>query len=122
VNRTSLGPYDWRKDGGYVASLASAWSGIKMDIYSDQEAFQFYSCNFQDSSIALKKTQGLKDNAKFPRTIPKYGCVVLEVQDYIDAINQPSWHREKKQIFGPGDDPYVVQASYKFSVIGKKGA
>lgn len=115
MNREPLAPYDWRKDG-YVASMASQWSGIKMDIYSDQDAFQFYSCNFQNGSMALKKSQGLKDNAKFPRTIPKYGCVVLEVQDYIDGINQPTWNRAKKQIFGPGDGPYVVQASYRFSV------
>jgi hypothetical protein len=26
--------------------------------------------------------------------------------------------REKKQIFGPGDDPYVFQARYSFSVEG----
>ena len=65
--------------------------------------------------MPLKKNQGLFDNAKFPRTIPKYGCVVVEVQDYIDGINQPQWRREKKQIFSPGGDPYVLQASYRFS-------
>ncbi len=66
--------------------------------------------------MALKKTQGLFDNADFPRTIPQYGCVVLEVEDWIDGINQPEWQRSKKQIFSPGDDPYVLQASYRFSV------
>lgn len=40
----------------------------------------------------------------------------MEVQDWIDGINQPQWGREKKQIFGPGDDPYVLQASYRFSL------
>jgi len=115
VNREAEKPYDWKTDG-YVASMASAWSGIRMDIYSDQDAFQFYSCNFQNGSMALKSTQGLKDNAKFPRTIPKYGCVVLEVQDWIDGINQPQWGRGRKQIFEPGGDPYVLQASYRFSV------
>jgi len=48
--------------------------------------------------------------------VEKYGCVVMEVEDWIDAINQPEWQREKKQIFGPGDDPYVLQAAYVFSV------
>ena len=115
------GSYDWRKDG-YVARLHSPWSGIQLDIYSDQEAFQLYSCNFQNGSMALKKTQGLKDNAKFPRTIPKYGCLVMEVEDWIDAINQPAWQRNKKQIFGPGDDPYVVQASYRFSINSAKSS
>jgi len=42
--------------------------------------------------------------------------MVMEVEDWIDAINQPEWQREKRNIFGPGDDPYVLQATYKFSV------
>jgi aldose 1-epimerase len=75
-----------------------------------------YSCNFQNGSMALKKSQGLLDNPKFPRTIPKYGCVVLEVEDWIDAINHAEWQRRKKQIFEPGGDPYVLQARYKFSI------
>ncbi len=69
-----------------------------------------------DGSIPIKKNQGLKDNKDFPRTIPKYGCVVMEVQDYIDGINNPEWMRGSRQIFGPGDDPYVLQATYKFKV------
>lgn len=116
VNRDQNGPYDWREDGGFVAQLASPWSGITVDVYSDQDAFQVYSCNGQNGSMALKSTQGILDDPDFPRTIPKYGCVVMEVEDWIDAINQPEWQREKKNIFGPGDDPYVLQASYRFSV------
>ncbi|KAK8086763.1 aldose 1-epimerase [Apiospora phragmitis] len=96
VNRAQNGPYDWRNDG-YVARLASAWSGIQLDVYSDQEAFQLYSCNGQNGS---------------------YGCVVMEVEDWIDAINQPAWGRQDKQIFAPGGDPYVLQASYRFSING----
>ena len=115
VNRDQSGPYDWRTDG-FVARLQSAWSGIQLDVYSDQDAFQMYSCNGQNGSMALKSTQGLFDDEDFPRTIPKYGCVVLEVEDYIDAINQPEWQRSKKQIFEPGGDPYVLQASYRFSI------
>ncbi|KAB5585950.1 aldose 1-epimerase [Coniochaeta sp. 2T2.1] len=115
VNREQLGPYDWRADGGFVARLQSPWSGIQLDVYSDQEAFQMYSCNGQNGSVTLKKTQGLHDGT-FERTIPKYGCVVLEVEDWIDAINQPEWQRGKKQVFEPGGDPYVLQASYRFSI------
>jgi aldose 1-epimerase len=115
VNRDQNGPYDWRKEGP-VATFHSEWSGIQLDVFSDQQAFQMYSCNFQNGSMALKKTQGLHDNPNFPRTIPKYGCVVLEVEDWIDSINQPEWQREKRNIFYPGGDPYVLQAQYKFSV------
>jgi aldose 1-epimerase len=96
--------------------MSSEWSGIKLEVYSDQDAFQMYSCGFQDGSMALKSSQGIDDDEDFPRTIPQYGCIVLEPQDYIDGINHPEWMRNKKQIFGPGDDPYVFQARYSFSV------
>lgn len=115
INRPE--PYDWRAPGGFVASLSSAWSGIRLDVYTDQEAFQVYSCNGQDGTMALKASQGLSgDHAPFPRTVPQYGCVVLEVQDWIDAVNHPEWGRQSKQLFAPGGDPYVLQVSHRFSV------
>jgi aldose 1-epimerase len=133
VNRPS--PHDWRADGAYVASLASEWSGIRVDIYSDQDAFQMYSCNGQNGSFPLKTSQGVgrdagyllageappadvgaNDDTRFPRTVPKYGCVVMEVQDWIDGINHPEWGRLGKQVFGPGSDPYVLQVSHRFTV------
>ena len=40
----------------------------------------------------------------------------MEVEDWIDAINQPEWQREKRNIFGPGDAPYVLEATYNFSL------
>lgn len=66
--------------------------------------------------MALKKTQGLFNVTDRPRTIQQYGCIVMEVEDWIDGINQPEWGR--KQIYGPGDEPYVLQASYRFSLNG----
>ncbi|POR32333.1 Diphthamide biosynthesis protein 1 [Tolypocladium paradoxum] len=133
VNRAALGNFDWRKEGP-VATLSSEWSGIQLDVFTDQDAFQVYSCHGQDGTMALKKTQGVtksgsgkradKESKDFPRTIPKYGCVVLEVQDYIDGINHPEWMR--KQVFGPSDGPYVLQAKYRFSLTSehdkKKGS
>ncbi|RBQ95435.1 hypothetical protein VDGD_06934 [Verticillium dahliae] len=112
VNREALGNYDWRSSG-YVARLSSPWSGIAVEVFSEQEALQVYSCTQQDGTIPLKKTQGTD---AFPRIIPRYGCVVLEVQDWIDGINHPEWGREKRQVFGPEDGPYVLQARYSFSV------
>ncbi|KAF7556496.1 hypothetical protein G7046_g6283 [Stylonectria norvegica] len=117
VNRQQLDPYDWRTEGP-VARLASPWSGIHLDVFTDQDAFQMYSCNGQNGSMPLKTTQGLFDNEDFPRVIAQYGCVVLEVQDYIDAINHPEWMREPKQVFEPGGEPYVLNARYSFSVKG----
>ncbi|KAH9862625.1 hypothetical protein IAQ61_010043 [Plenodomus lingam] len=113
VNRDQNGPYDWRTSGP-VASLSSEWSGIKLDIWTDQQAFQMYSCPGQDGTIPLKSTQGLEGRSA---VVPKNGCVVMEVQDWIDAINQPEWQREKKQIFGPGGPSFSLEASYVFSTM-----
>lgn len=98
--------------------MASEWSGIRFDVYTDQDAVQVYSCNFQDGGVPLKKTQGLFDDPEFPRTVPKWGCMAVEVQDWIDGINHPEWERDSKQFFEPGGEPYVLQASYRFSVEG----
>jgi aldose 1-epimerase len=111
VNRDQNGPYDWRTSGP-VASLSSEWSGIKLDIFSDQQAFQMYSCIGQNGVLPIKSTQGI---AGRPAVVEQYGCVVMEVQDYIDAINQPEWQREKRQIFGPDDPAYTLEANYVFS-------
>ncbi len=40
----------------------------------------------------------------------------MEVQDWIDGINQPEWQRDKRQIWGPEDGVYSVEAHYVFSV------
>ncbi|KAH7396617.1 galactose mutarotase-like domain-containing protein [Phaeosphaeria sp. MPI-PUGE-AT-0046c] len=114
VNRDQNGPFDWRKSGP-VASLSSAWSGIKLDIYSEQEAFQMYSCPGQDGTVPIKSTQGVEGR---PRYVQKNGCVVMEVQDWIDAINQPEWQRESRQIFGPNTPTYTLEADYVFSTEG----
>lgn len=111
VNREAEGPYDWRLKGP-VASLYSDFSKIKVDVFTDQDAFQIYSCGSQNSTTPLKSTQGTDDT----RVVPQYGCVVMEVEDWIDGVNYPEWGRGPKQIFGPGDEPYLLNARYDFSV------
>lgn len=111
INRR-LSPYDWRTSGP-IATLESAWSGIRVDVFSDQEAIQIYSCDGQNGTLTLKKTQGLDGRE---RTVPQYGCVVMEVEDWIDGINHPEWGRESRQVFGPADGAYTLAADYRFSV------
>lgn len=111
VNRSHNRPINWHTPGP-VASLSSAWSGIKLDVFTDQEAFQVYSCGGQDGTLPIKYTQGLKGRAAF---VPQYGCIVMEVQDWIDAINHPEWQREKRHIFGPADPAFTLEADYVFS-------
>lgn len=79
-----------------------------------------YSCGGQNGSFPLKTTQGHptggSSETKFGRTVPQYGCVVLEVEDWIDGINNPEWGRLGKQVYEPGGDPYVLQVRHKFTV------
>ncbi|PVH70839.1 aldose 1-epimeras-like protein [Cadophora sp. DSE1049] len=109
-------PYSW--ESSPVATLSSPWSGISVNIFTDQDAFQVYSCGGQNGSVALKSTQGLFDVEDRPRVIEQYGCVVMEVEDWIDGINHPEWGREDKQIFGPESGPYVLKARYVFGLDG----
>ena len=70
----------------------------------------------QNGTLTLKETQGLHNDTSRPRVVEQNGCIVMEVEDWIDAINQPEWQREKRNIFGPGDAPYVLEATYSFSL------
>jgi len=63
-------------------------------------------------TLPIKSTQGAEGSSGY---VPKYGCVVMEVQDWIDAINHPEWRREKEQIFGPSSGAYTLEAQYVFS-------
>jgi len=66
--------------------------------------------------MPIKKTQGFfGDDAKFPRTVPQYGCLVMEAQDWIDAINNPGWMRGPKQLAGPKYGNYYFDAMHVFS-------
>jgi aldose 1-epimerase len=49
VNRAQNGPYDWEKSGP-VSTLSSAFTGIRVDTYSDQDAFQIYTCSGQNGT------------------------------------------------------------------------
>jgi hypothetical protein len=49
VTREQYDHYDWRETLP-VARLQSAWSGIQVNVYSDQEAFQVYSCIGQNGT------------------------------------------------------------------------
>jgi aldose 1-epimerase len=63
-------------------------------------------------TIPIKSTQGAEGGSGL---VPKYGCIVMEVQDWIDAINHPEWMREDRQIFGPASPAYTLEAEYVFS-------
>lgn len=101
--------------------IASEKTGISMDVATNQAALQIYSCNGQDGSIATKKSQAERSKAQDgdpgAAYINKYGCIVVETEDWIDGINQPQWGRQPYQIFGPDDGPAINWATYQFGTF-----
>ncbi|KAF8470712.1 galactose mutarotase-like domain-containing protein [Kalaharituber pfeilii] len=100
-----------RSDTRIAATLASNWSGIKVDIRTDQEGLQLYSCYWSGGTAPIKSTQGGPASNGF---VNSGGCVAIEAQDWSDGINNPQWGR--KQIYGPGDK-FTWNAEYTFSTF-----
>ncbi|KAJ5574097.1 uncharacterized protein N7459_008524 [Penicillium hispanicum] len=98
--------------------LASDTTGISLDVATNQAAVQVYSCNGQNGTIPTKESQAKRNKAQDGDSgaayVNKYGCVVIETEDWIDGINQPQWGRRPYQIFGPEDGPTVNWATYQF--------
>jgi aldose 1-epimerase len=53
VNRAQNGPFDWRNSPLPVARLSSDFTGIQVDVFTDQDVFQVYSCSQQSGSSCL---------------------------------------------------------------------
>ncbi|KAK3689061.1 galactose mutarotase-like domain-containing protein [Podospora appendiculata] len=96
-----------------VASLSSAFSGIKADLRTDQPGVVFYSCSWMDGSAPVKSTQGLNSTTQ---KVVKSSCIAIEAQDYPDGINHPEWNRTSHQILGPGQT-YKWDSSWTFGLL-----
>ncbi|WVF73229.1 hypothetical protein IAT40_008048 [Kwoniella sp. CBS 6097] len=94
-----------------VLQLYSADTGIKMKIRTNMGGLQLYNCAGQAGTIPVKADQK-QNGVEF---IQKYGCLVIEPQDWIDGINHPEWGRRKEQIFGPDTRVSENWAQYEFS-------
>jgi aldose 1-epimerase len=103
-----------------VLSLWSITTGIRMDVSTNQQGLQIYSCNGQNGTIPVKpsqiqrNSQGSGGGGKF---IEQYGCVVVETQGWIDGVNHPEWGNSQYWIYSPKTGPAVNHATYDFSVI-----
>lgn len=101
-----------------VLSLWSSATGIRMDLATNQQGLQIYSCIGQNGTIPVKPSQVQRNKgaagggAKF---VNQYGCIVIETQDWIDGVNHPEWGRDKWQIFSAETGPAVNYATYDFS-------
>jgi galactose mutarotase-like enzyme len=65
--------------------LASAFSGVKAELRTDQPGLVLYSCNWMDGTASLKSTQGI---AGVNEKVVRSSCVAIEAQDWPDGINQ----------------------------------
>ena len=113
-------PSSWLQDSNYP--VLSAWSqdtGIKMDLSTNQQGLQVYSCIGQNGTIPVKPSQVARNgNATGSvKYVNQFGCIVFETQDWIDGINQPEWGRSEWQIFSSSTGPAVVYATYDFSTF-----
>ncbi|KAJ9615065.1 hypothetical protein H2200_001139 [Cladophialophora chaetospira] len=102
-----------------VLSLWSQTTGIRMDVSTNQQGLQIYTCNGQNGTIPVKQSQQARNNgtqgaAKF---VNKHGCIVIETQAWIDGVNHPEWGISDYEIFGPTTGPAVNFATYDFSTF-----
>lgn len=102
-----------------VLSLWSKTTGIQMDVSTNQQGLQIYSCNGQNGTIPVKQSQQQRNNgtesaAKF---VNQHGCIVIETQAWIDGINHPEWGINDYEIFSPSTGPAINYATYDFSTF-----
>ena len=102
-----------------VLTLTSNVTGIRLDVYTNQQSLQIYTCDniAKEYHIPVKQSQqhgGSGSNT----TVPQYGCVVIETQQWIDGVNNPQWGQLEYQVYTVGSEPAVVFARYEFSVVG----
>ncbi|PKS05925.1 hypothetical protein jhhlp_007758 [Lomentospora prolificans] len=101
-----------------VVTLASAFSGIKAELKTDQPGVVIYSCSWMGGDQELKNsTQGIEGRTK----VEKSSCVAIEAQDYPDGINNPEWDRLDAQITGP-DELYTWESSWTFGLLDEGAA
>lgn len=85
-----------------IATVIGDKSGIKMEIYTEEPAMQFYSGNFMQAMNVMKG--GKKDEFRT--------SFAMETQHYPDSPNQPNF---PTTVLKPGA-VYKTQSIYKFSV------
>jgi aldose 1-epimerase len=97
-----------------VLTLSSNVTGIQLDVRTNQQSLQIYSCNFLNGTIPVKASQQHGPTTTY---IPQYGCLVIETQQWIDGINYPEWGQDQYQIYTTETEPAVVFAQYDFSIV-----
>ncbi|USW49082.1 Putative aldose 1-/Glucose-6-phosphate 1-epimerase, galactose mutarotase-like domain superfamily [Septoria linicola] len=116
---TDRSPYTGPRDPKLeVLKMSSPHTGIQLSVETDQDGIQIYTCVGQDGSIPVKQSQQHVQGKT--QGVEKFGCIVIETQDWIDGINHPEWGREEYQIASATTPPIVNYAKFKFSIEGEK--
>ena len=100
-----------------VLTLSSALTGIKLDLYTDQQALIVYTCNKLKGTIPLKKSQ---QHAKKGTTsyALEHGCVAIETQGWIDVINHPEWGQvQGYEAFSYATPPATMWTKYILGTV-----
>ena len=102
-----------------VLTLSSNVTGIQLDVYTNQQSLQIYTCDniAKEYHVPVKQSQEHGASGAGNTTVPQYGCVVIETQQWIDGINNPQWGQQEYQIYTVGSEPAVVYAQYDFSIV-----
>jgi aldose 1-epimerase len=108
----------WVAQQDPTLTILRAWSpetGIQQTVQTNQQGLQIFSCVNENGTIPVKKSQQhIEGQTTY---IPKFGCMVIETQDWIDGINNPQWDRTQYQIASASTPPIVNMAKFTFSVV-----
>ena len=99
-----------------VLTLSSNLTGIKFDLYTNQQALIVYTCNKLTGTIALKESQHPADNGGTAYA-EQHGCVAIETQGWIDGVNHPEWGQQDYQVFDNETGPAVMWTKYVFGLV-----
>ncbi|KAA8646427.1 hypothetical protein EYZ11_000281 [Aspergillus tanneri] len=103
-----------------ILRMNSSSTGISLEVASNQQAVQIYSCNGQNGTIPIKPSQAKKnqeEKIEGAKAINKHGCIVIEPEGWIDGINNPEWGQLQDQIYSPEGAPSINWATYKFGTV-----
>ena len=95
----------------------SSTTGISIEVSSNQQAVQIFTCPSQNGTIPIKPSQEKRNNGEGAKALNQYGCLVIEPEGWIDGINHPEWGQLPYQVYAPDTAPAVSWTTYRFGII-----
>ena len=99
-----------------VLTLSSNVTGIKFDLYTNQQALIVYTCNKLTGTIPLKTDQQHGPNGQ-TLYAGEHDCVAIEAQGWIDGINYPEFGQMDYQVYTNETLPAVLWVKYAFGIV-----